>query len=372
MKRIGLLIIAAMWLLFLPGCYDQMMLEDESIVLMLGIDLDEHKDLIVYMQSPVFYKEAKEKSENVKVKAVSIRDSRNRSDAILTGLTSGGKIQTVLISKRVAEQRKDWFHLFDLYFRDPKLSLTSRMILVDGPLDEIFYFRPKDKPRLSIHIRKLIDTANKRDVTVSTSLMELRRQMKDKGVTPAFTEIKKGKDDIAVIGTGLFDKQGIYATTLSLEESSLLLLLQNKTHDLTLTVPVTIPPNQADSNKHIMTMSVKQSKAKVTINQAQQAFRYDVQVNIIGTITSIDALASIKAYRDSIKSQIESDLQKRFTALIQKCQDHEIDPFGYGLYARAYQYPAWKSVQAQWGKAFAKAHVTITPQVDIKSYGVIE
>ncbi|UOK61235.1 Ger(x)C family spore germination C-terminal domain-containing protein [Paenibacillus sp. OVF10] len=39
-------------------------------------------------------------------------------------------------------------------------------------------------------------------------------------------------------------------------------------------------------------------------------------------------------------------------ALIKKCQNYNIDPFGYGFYARAYQYPLYKEAQTDWGKNY--------------------
>ncbi|WP_374987756.1 Ger(x)C family spore germination C-terminal domain-containing protein [Paenibacillus sp. R14(2021)] len=36
-----------------------------------------------------------------------------------------------------------------------------------------------------------------------------------------------------------------------------------------------------------------------------------------------------------------------------------MDPIGVGLYARAYQYKAWKKVQENWGDAFSKADVSV-------------
>ncbi|SDO71955.1 germination protein, Ger(x)C family [Paenibacillus sp. yr247] len=374
MKRSCIFLLAAMCILLMPGCYDQMNLEDASITLMLGLDLDEKNNLVVYTQSPVFYKEAKEKTEKTAVKAVSIRKSRQKLDAILTGLTIGGKNQSVLISKRLLQQ-KEWYRLFDLFYREPKQPVSSRVIIVDGPVEEVFNFKPKDKPRLAMHMRKLIDTANKRNVTVITNLQELRRQMKDKGITPSITEIKKDVEQIKVTGTDLLNKQGEYAGHLSLDESMYLLVLQNQMNgELSFSIPVAETSNGEDNNNRMVSFNAVNVKKKVIVAYSENTFQYDINIKIPIEMTSIegDNNFDMKEHKTQLENQITKELQKQFDSLIKKCQENQVDPFGFGLYARAYQSSAWKVVQNEWGKSFSKAKVRVTPQVKIKSFGVTE
>ncbi|TVY02910.1 hypothetical protein [Paenibacillus cremeus] len=60
MKRLHSVIFTAACLLFLQGCYDRTNLEDLSLSLMIGLDVDEKNQLIVYSSSPVFNKEARQ------------------------------------------------------------------------------------------------------------------------------------------------------------------------------------------------------------------------------------------------------------------------------------------------------------------------
>lgn len=373
MKRAGLFLLAVIGLLLMPGCYDQINLEDTSLTIMMGLDSDAENNLVVYSQSPVFYKEAKEKTEIASVKVATIREARAKLDAILTGLTTGEKNQTVLIGKRLLAQ-KDWHRVMDLFYRDPKQSATPRVIIVDGPLEDIFQFKPKDKPRLSLHMRKLIDTANKRNITVLTNLQELRRQMKDKGTTPSITEIKKEADKINITGTGLLNKQGEYATNLSLQESGLLLILQDRVKgEESLSIPVEETSNGKAANRRRVTFIARNIKTKVKTTYSENTFRFDVHIAMAVEMGSLERDDSDeKENKAQLEAEIAKELKKEFETMIKKCQQHQVDPFGFGLYARAYQYPAWKSVQDQWGKSFAKATVHITPEVHIKTFGVIE
>jgi len=114
-------------------------------------------------------KEAKEKTEQFKVKNLSMREARDIIDSRATGITAGGKVQTVLIGRKVIEQ-KNWFSLLDLFYRDPKMRLNADIVFVNGSVSDIIEFSPKNKPRLSIFIAQLIKTANYRNVSVRTTL----------------------------------------------------------------------------------------------------------------------------------------------------------------------------------------------------------
>ncbi|MES9701280.1 Ger(x)C family spore germination protein, partial [Bacillus sp. JJ927] len=57
----------------MAGCFDQTNVEDVSLTLVLGIDLDRNDNLLVYISSPVFNKEAKVKEETTVVKSATVR-----------------------------------------------------------------------------------------------------------------------------------------------------------------------------------------------------------------------------------------------------------------------------------------------------------
>jgi len=55
-----------------------------------------------------------------------------------------------------------------------------------------------------------------------------------------------------------------------------------------------------------------------------------------------------------------------------KSQNYNIDPFGYGFYARAYQYPLYKEAQADWGKELSRAHFDVEVDLRIGATGAVE
>ncbi|PAE39397.1 Ger(x)C family spore germination protein [Bacillus sp. 7884-1] len=373
MKRRLIFILVIIYVVFLQGCNrSRQILEDLTLTLVVGMDLDEENNLIIYTSSPVFSEEAEKKSEEYGVKSQSLRQSRGKFDARVAGLTTGGKVQVILLGKKILQQ-ENWFRLLDLMYREPDFSTTARVVCVDGTVSELIQYQGEDKPRLSIQLTKLIDTANERNIVVKTNLKELHRQMYEKGVTPAITEIKKNQD-VILTGTALLDKSGKYAFKLNIEKNPLLHILQHQVKgdlSLSLSLPELNESNSVFSNNET-SFVVQQLKRKINVNYKMDKFHFDIQLNM--PIYFKERLFTFDTVKNEKKMEkmIEEQLEKQFKNLIQDFQEHEIDPIGLGMYARAYQYDSWKKVQNQWGEAMGKAEFNVSVKIDIKDSGIIK
>ncbi|MGO4179778.1 Ger(x)C family spore germination protein [Paenibacillus sp. MCAF9] len=352
----------------LSGCVDRINIEDISLSLMLGIDLDKDGNLVVSSSSPVFYKEAKDKEENTMVKSITIRESRDQLDSSITALSRRGKIQVFLIGKRVF-QHKDWFNILDTMYRDGKNTTMSRVVLVDGPVSEIAMFTPKDKPRLPMYLLKLIETTNNQNLTVKTTLQELHRQFTEKGITPSMTEMKKD-NLIRVTGTALLDHSGKYKLTLDRNQSKLLKILQDETggvFSFTLSLPQQPNEGMAQENKISFFPTIIQVRTKTDYKNDQ--FKFDIEARMGINLTERLFVFDVQKNAPELQKQIEEELQKQVDQMVKKLQKAKIDPIGLGLYARAFKYQQWKKVKDHWGEAFSEAEVNVKFKITIQGMG---
>ncbi|MFJ8238146.1 Ger(x)C family spore germination protein [Bacillus tropicus] len=352
----------------MAGCFDQTNVEDVSLTLILGIDLDRNDNLLVYISSPVFNKEAKIKEETTGVKSATVRKSRDQFDATVMALTAGSKTQIILVGKRLLKQ-KNWENYLDPFYRDPKNTVTARVVAVDGPVSDVIFYSPKNKPRLPIYLTKLVDTAFLRNITVKTTLQELYEQKADKGLTANITEVKK-KNKIWVTGTALLDEKGKYKLTLKPDENKLLRILQQGTAgDLSFTVPIKINSNSQDKDLISFTAYGIEVKTKTRYDNH---FIFNVDVKMRIGIT--ERLFSFNTRKDAAKLQkaIETKLEADFKQLIQKIQTAKIDPIGLGGYARTYTYSEWKKVQNNWNNELAKGDVNVKVKIKIGGMGTIK
>lgn len=374
MKRFSYRLLAgvlAAAMLLAAGCGDRRELEDLTVLLVTGFDLDDEGHLIIYESSPVFSKEAKDKEEKYGVKARTIREARGKFDALVTALSVGGKIQVVLLSKKLLQHEK-WFRLFDTSFRDAKNTINARVVAVDGPVAEIINFYPKDKPRLPLHMVKLIDTSVRRNLTVKTTLQELQRQMTDSGMTPFVTELKK-ENEIKLTGTALLDGQGKYVTRLEPQENMLLRIMQGYDKG-EMAISVTIPGKRSEGPIKLneITFLVLNVSRKVKTAWNEDRFSFHVAVNLSVRIAEKLIPPGEKINEKQLEQIIQGQMQRKLTAFMHKIQKFRVDPVGLGSYARAFQYKQWSKVKDRWGETLARSNVDVAVKVRIKEMGPIK
>ncbi|MGF9914742.1 Ger(x)C family spore germination protein [Paenibacillus ehimensis] len=352
----------------LPGCWDQANIENLTLSLSVGLDLDEKDHLVVYMAAPVFSKEAKKKNEVYGFRSKTIRTSRNKFDSVVSALTVGGKSQILFLGKRLTE-RADWFPLTDVFLRDGKQTVNSKVVLVDGRVSDVIHHYPKDKPRLSLHLTRLLDKNNRRNFTVRTTIQKLIDQRYEKGMTISLSELKLNKE-LEVTGTALLDNKGKYKGSLNQQESALLLILQRRTVE---EVPFNIHiPQERKSGvfaSDIVSFNAGTEKVKIKTAYHQGKFRFDADIHLSGALTQRLFPFDFAKKGRELEAAIEKQLEGQFSDLLKKCQSLKVDPVGFGIFARAYQYKAYKQAQERWADVFAEADVNVKVKLTLKSSG---
>ncbi|WP_036697002.1 Ger(x)C family spore germination protein [Paenibacillus taiwanensis] len=366
-----LLLVCLFTLSTVSGCFEQHSIENLTISMLVGIDVNENGQLIISQSSPVFSTEAKENEEDYEVISNSMRSARDRFDTLTLGLTSSNKAQVILIGKELTKVN-GWQSLIDVFFRDSRNTVSARMVYVDGPVSEIINFKPKDKPRLPFHLSKLIDTALKRNDTTRTTIQDFHRQLHEKGNTPSLTAMRKEKD-IILLGTALLNQQAGFVMNVTPGETKLLYILENKTRG---EFPYTLimPMNESEGiiNKNILSFNMQKIKTKIKASYSDGKFKFNVHIK--GQIYLTEKLFN-KGIRDSfdeLEQKISKLMKRDFTKLVTKLQRAAIDPAGFGMYARAYAYPEWKKAEKNWTDAFKEADVNVNVNFKLIGVGAIE
>jgi hypothetical protein len=192
--------------------------------------------------------------------------------------------------------------------------------------------------------------------------------MLEKAMTPSISELRKD-GDLKVTGTALLKEDGRYQLSLDPDENKLLAILSTHPRG---EFPFTIKlPSRSDKSIfHYDRLSFSASgiKTKTKVRYAENKFQFDVNVKMKIGLSEMPFPFDVRQGAPKMEKEIEKELEKQFRQLIKKIQTAEIDPTGFGLYARAKQYRHWKTVQDQWGKAFAKSEVNV--QVEVKLMGM--
>ncbi|NOU91714.1 Ger(x)C family spore germination protein [Paenibacillus sp. LMG 31456] len=371
----GLLYVGfiVMIIICLTGCSDRLDMEDASFPLALGLDIDANDKFHIYVTNPVFSKNVKKKSHEISEPAHTLRQSRVQQDAHSPGVFQGRKFQVILVGKRML-QHKDWFRMLDVIFRDSRNTVTDRVIAFDGPVSEIIYLNPDDQPYLPLLLRGMVDTKSERSETVKTTAQELHRDIYEKGITPSISEVKLDENkNIQLNGATLLDHRGKYSATLETQETVLLNILQNKTSksvNLTLPIPGITKKGPFDRDK--VSFNAEKIKTKIKTSYKQDKFRFDVNIQMDVVLTEILFPVSVRNKGVDLEKMIGEQVQKETNALIRKIQSHKIDPVGFGLYARAYQYKHYKEAEDHWGQELANADIQVSVNVSILGMGPVK
>lgn len=371
MKNKLRILLAAVLIAVLPGCSEAIDLENLTLGLVAGADLDKNNQLLIYFSSPLFNGTSKNSTLNIESDKKTFRTARADFDSIATGLAVGGKTQVFLIGKRLL-QHGDWFPLLDVNFRDAKNTLSTSMVAVDGEVSELLQNIPKDTPT-SLFLDNLIDSNEIRNETVKTNMQQLDKQMFEKGITPYISLISLENGRIKLAGTALLDKKGKLVMTMDQKETMLLRLLQRSSkgqQGLSVSIPSEQKSDIYDTNS--LSLSINRVKNKMKTGYLDGKFEFDIKLNLSVSLKERLFPYDMRKNGEKLEQQIQEQIKKQFEELIKKCQKKQIDPFGFGQYARAYQYKNWKQVQDHWGEAFSEADVHISVKSNIKYMGPVK
>jgi Ger(x)C family germination protein len=359
--------------LVLSGCLGQNRLDELTLVLTLGVDVLDNGELDIYSAVPVFRSEAKKKTEILHVQASSFREGRDRFGDEANGLIETGKVQNIVISKKVL-MKKGLFDLLDVIYRDPKSALKADLVMADESIQKVLNVNVSDKPRISVYLRELMRSGHTSEVSVYTTVRKAYDQFLEKGITPYLSEIKLNENKLKIAGTALINKRGYYVTSLDALESIQLLILQKDTkHPIYMTMRMQDDSFEAkDEESKNISYSIDYTDYKYVTNVKDGQFSFDLHFKHQIVLTEI--LVKIDPVKDKerLEKAIELEMKKKMEAVVAKLQKHQLDPIGLGKYARAYHYEQWKKVEDDWGRAFAKAKITIIPEVRIISVGSLK
>jgi len=339
-------------LLALFGCSnDKTDLEDATVPLALGLDVIDEK-LRYYISAPVFSKDISKKSREGEGIAGGLRQSRNQQDAQFSGAVSGRNYQVIIVGKQLL-QYKDWFKALDVKFRDPRNTVTDRIIAYDGPVAD--------------------DSGSSRSTTVKTTEQDLHRQLHDRALSPSISEIMIENGKILLKGTMLLSHEGQYRDSLSYQETSLLQILKKEAKPgVSLTFPVAGMREHLPFNTDLVSFNISDVTVKIKVSHQDGRFQYHIKINSFISITEKFLEYELLENTEEMANKLSKEMKKSVDKLIDKFQQHKVDPVGFGLYARAYQYPLYKAVQNNWGEEFARANFLVEVKLRIGATGAVE
>ncbi|PEM38617.1 spore gernimation protein XA, partial [Bacillus wiedmannii] len=197
----------------LIGCSQRIPLEKVSLILLIGLDRAPNGDIKVGTSIPLFHHKQQQSTIEHWAQASTVYNGFSKIDTKLTGYMTSSKAEIILIGKKLA-QESNWLQELDSSYRDPYATINAKVVLVDGPAEEIFKIHKPSKPSLSSYINGVIESSIQNNQSVSSTIQQLMREQNEEGMTQTVPIIKKTKNEIDTVGIALLDRQGKYLSRI--------------------------------------------------------------------------------------------------------------------------------------------------------------
>ncbi|ANC22642.1 MULTISPECIES: Ger(x)C family spore germination protein [Bacillus] len=359
---------------YIIGCSQRIPLEKVSLILLIGLDRTPNGDIKVGTSIPLFHHKQPKSTIEHWTQASTVYTGFSKIDTKLTGFMTASKAEIILIGKKLA-QEANWLQELDSSYRDPYATINAKVVLVDGPAEEIFKIHKPSKPSLSSYINGVIESSIQNNQSVSSTIQQLMREQNEEGMTQTVPIIKKTKNEIDTVGIAFLNRKGKYLTHIPKKNVKFFNLINKPKSNGRMILHLELPPK---SNKKPNTsIFVQNATRKVGVNfqNGKFVFNLDIYANV-ALIEKTNANLIKKHYDNkkninNLKSAIQNEINNNLQNMLNEIQQNKIDPMGLSLYARAFQYKEWKKVKGDWLQALAAAKINVKTHVKIKDTGTI-
>lgn len=159
----------------LIGCSHRIPLEKVSLILLIGLDRTSNGNIKVGTSIPLFHHKQQSSTVEHWAQASTIYDGFSKMDTKLTGYVTSSKAEVILIGDKLA-QEENWIQALDSSYRDPYATINAKVVLVDGPAEDVFKVNRPDKPSLPSYIKGVIESSIQNNQSVSSTIQQLMRE----------------------------------------------------------------------------------------------------------------------------------------------------------------------------------------------------
>ncbi|MBE5105997.1 Ger(x)C family spore germination protein [Bacillus thuringiensis] len=360
---------------YLIGCSQRVPLEKVSLILLIGLDRTPNGDIKVGTSIPLFHHKQPKSTIEHWTQASTVLTGFSKIDTKLTGYMTASKADIILIGNKLA-QEANWLQELDSSYRDPYATINAKVVLVDGPAEEIFKIHKPSKPSLPSYINSVIESSIQNNQSVSSTIQQLMREQNEEGMTQTVPIIKKTKNEIDTVGIAFLNRHGKYLTHIPKKDVKFFNLINKPRTNGRMILHLVLPPKKSNKKPNASIL-VQNATRKVDVNFQNGKFVFNLDINANVALIEKTNANLIKEHYDNrkninnLKYAIQKEINTNLQNMLNEIQQNKIDPIGLSLYARAFQYKEWKKLKGNWSQALAEAKITVKTHVKIKDTGTI-
>lgn len=354
----------------LAGCWDQHLMKNAVLVQVLSFDLTPKNEILLGVSIPII-KEAtggpqvSVKSETFSATGHTPRESRLKIGREISGILDSSKNKLILFGERMAGA--GIYQSLDVIWRDPRNSLGATLGVVDGEAVNLLNIKPKHEPNVSEFIQDALTSAEENSIIPTQTIQTLASEMLDPGEDIVLPYLKMNNQKSAVVvGLALMNEKK-YAGNLPPQDSSLLLLLNDKKGKYARFTKQVNHDKQHVLNQYL-SFNVQNSKRKLMVyvkdGEVSVQLNLDLKVNV-DEYPKGDVPKEIEKLNRILSKELTEDSKK----VLKKLQQANCDVFGIGRRLIAFHPETWKMQDQK--DYFQKIKFNTVVKVEVIKHGIV-
>ncbi|WP_249598897.1 Ger(x)C family spore germination protein [Peribacillus frigoritolerans] len=346
--KIKRLFMISICLLLTTGCWDQNLMKDATLIQTITFDQTDEGEFSLGFAIPNIYRNPTDSgqeteainSENLSTVANTPREGRMKLNTEIPGNLDSSKNKLVLFGEQFA--KGDIYPSLDVIWRDPRSSLSAKLAVVKGKAFDTLSIQPRVESNISQNILYLIRSTETNTIIPEESIQTLASELLDPGEDIVLPLLKMGRNGttIDVAGVALFDERKL-SGTLSQEESTLFLLLNNKQSKYA-RFTTYVNGNKELNMNNFISLNVDHIKRKLNVSVND---RGEVLVNLnlhLKVIVEEYPIGNVPNKVDQLNNKLSNTFTNNAEEVIKKLQEANCDAFGIGRRLIAFHHDTWK------------------------------
>lgn len=372
MKYLKILKCLILIIILLTGCWDSRQLRDITVIKSAAIDMiedAEEETIELTLSSPI--PEKYRTTERVQVttgRGHSTRNAKINMESEKSEKIDMSKLRALMISDNIA--RENIYPTLDVIYRDPRSPLAARLIIAEGKARDIVELSPEDKPRTSELVAELIDAAEIQSMLPKTNIQLICPLLFDRGSDGILPYMAINGDTPSLKGVALFDDLAMTGT-LSLKESSMLMLMGGNLHD-TASLTERVHDGKDMDTENYITIEVQKldQSMEVKIDETTDQITVPVSVTLFANVIEypmddLDAQPKL----DELSIELSGILTEKFQQVAEKIKEARSDVLGIGRRIHAYNYHYFQNID--WKEVYPDVDIQVDVEVEIIRHGIL-
>ncbi|MDX5475730.1 MAG: Ger(x)C family spore germination protein [Bacillaceae bacterium] len=358
-------------LIFTTGCWDQKLLKDLKLVFTVGFDLEENRDILttIAIRETTRAKKGGGQGEAIPVvidgRGKTVRETRLNIERKSTGEFSPSKTRIYLLGEELA--REDLYSIFDVLYRDAHAPLGAKVVITQNRASDIIHMKFIAESLMSEGLSGILQSSEDDSFIKQETVQTICPILFDSGVDFALPVLAQdGPGTVQVIGMGLISDKVFTGTTITTDDSTLMLIL-NDVKSKKAQFQFLINENEENFRDQFITLNVKKFKRDMKVNADSPSTieaKIDLTLHLVVTEYPHDELMDY-TYVKEIEKQLEPLFVQKAKSIIEVLQENNCDLFGIGQKVRSYHTETWD--QIDWRETYP--NITIEPNIHVKIVG---